>query len=489
MIERNAQTRAGLLATQGIRGGGNRTVLERIGQSGDIFMAWSDHEWILDGAAVNVSIIGFTREPDGIRRLDGRVVAKINSDLSVGVNASAAAALAENTNLAYMGDTKGGAFDIQWTEALPILRSPNPNGKTNNDVLRPWVNGLDVTRRARSMWIVDFGCGMPRDDAALYEAPFRLVEERVYPERKDNRRVSYAKWWWLHVEPRPAMRDRPPKARFIATPNLTKHRLFAFLNARVLPDHQLIVFARDDDYFFGVLHSSIHELWALRMGTQLEDRPRYTPTTCFETFPLPWAPGSEPVSPPPAMNGGTQTPPGDQSPSPGIHAGRRSTQPPAINGGALIYERISNAARQLNEQRERWLNPPEWVEPIARAVDAEDDFADVPEEARGLIRQSAIMTRAAKDAKLKKRTLTNLYNERPTWLKLAHEQLDRAVLAAYAATDPDGDWSEDWSRVWVDTGAGQPLPDDHELTDLRKETDQRVLANLLRINLQRAEKR
>jgi hypothetical protein len=66
-------------------------------------------------------------------------------------------------------------------------------------------------------------------------------------------------------------------------------------------------------------------------------------------------------------------------------------------------------------------------------------IADVPEEARGLIRQSAIMARAAKDARLKKRTLTNLYNERPTWLKLAHGQLDRGVLAAYVATDPDGE--------------------------------------------------
>ena len=140
----------------------------------------------------------------------------------------------------------------------------------------------------------------------------------------------------------------------------------------------------------------------------------------------------------------------------------------------------------LQLQRERWLNPPEWIEPIARAVDAEDDFADVPEEARGLIRHSAIMARAAKDPKLKKRTLTNLYNERPTWLNLAHEQLDRAVLAAYAATDPDGEWSEDWANVWTDTGAGFPLPKDHPLSARRKETDQRVLTNLLRLNLQRA---
>jgi len=110
----------------------------------------------------------------------------------------------------------------------------------------------------------------------------------------------------------------------------------------------------------------------------------------------------------------------------------------------------------------------------------------VPEEARELIRHSAIMARAAKDPKLKKRTLTNLYNERPTWLRLLHEELDRAVLAAYAATDPDGEWSEDWAQVWVDCGAGQLLPAGHDLTELRKDIGQRVLANLLRLNLARA---
>ncbi len=82
--------------------------------------------------------------------------------------------------------------------------------------------------------------------------------------------------------------------------------------------------------------------------------------------------------------------------------------------------------------------------------------------------------------------MTNLYNERPTWLKIAHEQLDRPVLAAYAATDPAGDWSEDWAKVWTDTGAGQPLPADHPLFTKRAEVDQKVLANLLRLNHARA---
>ena len=76
-------------------------------------------------------------------------------------------------------------------------------------------------------------------------------------------------------------------SRFVVTPTIAKHRLFNWAENPTLPDHQLIVFARQDDYFFGVLHSRPHELWALSTGTQLESRPRYTPTTTFETFPFP----------------------------------------------------------------------------------------------------------------------------------------------------------------------------------------------------------
>jgi hypothetical protein len=96
------------------------------------------------------------------------------------------------------------------------------------------------------------------------------------------------------------------------------------------------------------------------------------------------------------------------------------------------------------------------------------------------------MARAAQDSRLKKRTLTNLYNERPTWLKLAHRKLDQAVLAAYAAIDPEGGWSPDWAEVWQDSGAGQPLPEGHPLAARRAEVDQAVLANLLRLNQARA---
>jgi hypothetical protein len=149
------------------------------------------------------------------------------------------------------------------------------------------------------------------------------------------------------------------------------------------------------------------------------------------------------------------------------------------------YRRVA-AAAQLNERRERWLNPPEWIEPLAAQVDAADSFSDVPPDARPLLRHSAIMALAAKDSRLKKRTLTNLYNERPTWLKLAHETLDRAVLACYAATDPEGGWQEDWAKVWSETGTGQPLAKDHPLIAERARIDPAVLASLLRLNQKRA---
>jgi hypothetical protein len=302
------------------------------------------------------------------------------------------------------------------------------------------------------------------------------------------------------------MRERVETLRrFLATPNVTKHRLFVFVDGRVLPDHQLIVFARADDYFFGVLHSAVHELWARRMGTQLREAEsgfRYTPTTCFETFPLPWPPGSEPQpSGSGHMPAGRRTPLPDGRGSERAGAARRATlsqplperegsktpgQPLPEREGGELHGRISEAARELNEQRERWLNPPEWIADLGRLVDSKDKFADVPADARPLLRWSAIMAEAARDPRFKKRTLTHLYNERPTWLKLAHEKLDRAVLAAYAAVDPEGEWAEDWAAVWVETGAGQPLETGHPLAARRKEIDQRVLANLLRVNLVRA---
>ncbi len=288
-LEAGRAKRVGLLATNSIRGGRNRTVLERIKASGDIFVAWSDREWIQDDAAVRVSIVGFDDGSASDRCLDGNSVREINSDLTSGVDVSRATKLRENAGKSFMGTTKVGPFDIDSETAQAWLTSPNPSGRSNAEVVRRWVNALDVTRSPRNWWVVDFGT-MPLEEAAEYLVPFEYVKEHVKPGRMQNNRASYREKWWQHAEPRPAFR-RAIKGleRYLVTPRVSKHRVFVWLGPEILPDSTVIAIAAEDDYTFGVLHSRVHEVWSLGMCTWLGqgNDPRYTPSTCFETFPFP----------------------------------------------------------------------------------------------------------------------------------------------------------------------------------------------------------
>ena len=390
--------RVGLVATNSIRGGSNRRLLESVLRDGPkkrIFDAWSDEPWVVDGAAVRVSLICFSHADDESvtgPRLDGESVDEIYPDLTprrggAGVDLTRVRRLPENVGVAFMGDTKGGPFDIAGDQAREWLRLPtNPNGRTNADVLRPWVNGMDLTRRPAGKWIVDFGWTMSAVDAALYEEPFRWVQEHVHPMRQRNRRKAYRENWWRHVEPRQGMwRALDGLSRYIATARVAKHRLFGWFDSRICPDSQLIVITRDDDTTFGILHSRFHEIWSLRKGTSLEDRPRYTPTTTFETFPFPAG-----ITP--------NTPAADYAENPHAKA-------------------IAEAARNLVALRDHWLNPPELVEWLHEPVP-------------GYPKRPIPKTEKAARA-LKARTLTTLYNEHPRWLADAHATLDNAVAAAY----------------------------------------------------------
>ncbi len=374
-IESGDVRRIGLLATSSIRGGANRHVLKRIKQTGDIFFAEADRPWILNGAAVRVSMVGFDDGSSNDKVLDGAPVDAIYADLTGSLDFTSAQVLKENRLVQFEGTKKGAAFDISEGVARGMLDAPpNPNGRSNADVVRPWVNGLDVTRRPRRMWVIDFGTDTSLEEAALYEAPFEYVRSHVEPKYGSTRKA-----WWRHERPRVEMRRAlQGLQRYLVTARVAKYRLFVWLDGITVPDSAVIAFARDDDYFFGVLHSRAHEIWALRMGTSLEDRPRYTPTTCFETFPFP-EPSEE------------------------------------------QRQEISEAARRLDELRRNWLNP-----------------------------------EGASEAELKKHTLTNLYNARPTWLDNAHKKLDAAVFAAYG-------WPEDIA-------------------------DEDILKNLLALNLERSER-
>ena len=406
-IEDGKCKRAGLLATQGIRGGANREVLKRIKETGNIFFAESSRDWILAGAAVDVSMVGFDNGSEKIRQLDGKEVADINPNLTSIGDVTQAALLEANSDLSFIGTKKAGKFELDDKTARELLADPNPTGKPNSDIIRPWLDGFAVAKRISFEWIIDSGLEMALETFVGYVQPHKRGLELVKPDRDKNNRKLYRDKWWLHAETRPGMRRNClSKRRYLATVCHSKFRVFVWADSIFLPDGGVFTFAREDDYFFGVLHSRFHEVWSLKQGTHLEDRPRYTPKTCFETFPFPRA-----------------TPEQESA--------------------------IAAAAKELNDLRERWLNPPEWTQtrvlefpgtiggPWSRYIECgirneECGMAEGDESRIGLVRYPRLEPRDAEcAAKLKKRTLTNLYNERPAWLDMAHKKLDAAVSAAY----------------------------------------------------------
>jgi len=137
-VEAERAKRVGLVATNSIRGGANRKLLEPIAERNAIFEAWSDEPWTIDGAAVRVSLACFGSIHESAK-LDGASVETIPADLSAErSNLPQARRLAENANAAFMGDTKGGAFDVEGRIARAWLSDPlNANARPNSDVLSP----------------------------------------------------------------------------------------------------------------------------------------------------------------------------------------------------------------------------------------------------------------------------------------------------------------------------------------------------------------
>ena len=158
--------------------------------------------------------------------------------------------------MAFVGDQKSDPFEITSIFAHGMLSSPvNPNGLPNSKVVKPWINGRDITNRSSNQWIIDFGTSMSIEDAAMFELPFEYVRTTVKPMRASSR--TAAEKWWLHERPRPEMRSELARLeRFICTPRVSKHRVFVWVLAGTVPDSRIYAFARQDDYFFGVLHST-----------------------------------------------------------------------------------------------------------------------------------------------------------------------------------------------------------------------------------------
>ena len=391
----------GLIATKSIGKGASNKPLAALLSDTDfqIFNAWQNEPWVVDGADVRVAIVCAMRGPQSFS-LNGAPSSAINADLTSGLDISKARTLSANRGRAFQGVKLNGPFEISPLEARAMLSAPsNPNGLHNRRVIRRFLGNDDVTMRDGDAWVIDFTEFPSLADASLFEKPFAHVEKEVVAHRDtlavakttETERLSS---YWLMQRPRPRLRAAASKFnRVIGVPETSEHLLFRFLPRDAVFSGSVFVVAADDMTMFGLLGSRFHQTWARAQGNRLGagNQSRYNATRTFQTFPFP------------------------EGLTPDIPAAGYAEEPRA--------QKIAAAAARLNELRENWLNPADLVVREPEVVPGYPDRILPKDE------------EAAKE--LKKRTLTNLYNARPQWLANAHAALDEAVAEAYG-------WGDDW---------------------------------------------
>jgi hypothetical protein len=270
-------------------------------------MAIPDHPWIKaasDSAAVRIAMTvgqagvkeGVLREVIRERGLDTDspmvelrdIKGMINSDLTVGVDVTAAASLRANEGVCSPGVKLHGSGFIVTPQEAALLGLGKRFGLEQH--IRDYRNGRDITDHSRQALVIDL-FGLKIDEVRRnYPEVYQRILNTVKPERDVNNRASYRDAWWIFGEPRSDL--RPAIAgldRFIVTPVTQKHRNFVFLPATVLPDDALMVIASSDGCHLGILYSNVFAVWFRANASTLEDRPRFIKSRCFDPFPFPAA--------------------------------------------------------------------------------------------------------------------------------------------------------------------------------------------------------
>ena len=194
----------------------------------------------------------------------------------------------------------GFTFDDTSDEATPIatmeqLIAENPHYK---EVIFPYIGGSEVNSsptHAHHRYVINFG-EMSEDEARKkYPDLMAIVEEKVKPDRNklaskgsstQKKRAKY--WWQFGGGSNPGLRNAIADLdRVLVISRVTEHCVFTFLNSGIVYSERLAVFSSERDYFFSIIQSRFHEIWAKFFGSSLEDRFMYAPVDCFETFPFP----------------------------------------------------------------------------------------------------------------------------------------------------------------------------------------------------------
>jgi hypothetical protein len=299
--------RFGLITTNSLTMIFNRRVIETHQNDTpplSLVFAIPDHPWVDsgDGAAVRIAMSGgragmhegrLIQVIDESESDNGEVAVTlslktglIHADLKIGANVAAARKLQANNLLSNRGVIPHGAgFIVSPDEAQQLGLGTVPDLQRH---IRPYRNGKDLTGTPRGAMVIDlYGLGIDEVRSRFPEV-YQWLMDRVKPERDQNKDKDLRTKWWLHRRNNEDLRvSLQGLSHYIATGQVAKHRLFQWLKTDILPDDKLIAIASQNALHLGVLSSKVHADWAFATGALLEDRPVYSKSTCFETFPFP----------------------------------------------------------------------------------------------------------------------------------------------------------------------------------------------------------
>jgi hypothetical protein len=186
----------------------------------------------------------------------------------------------------------GFTFDDENEDATPLAEMQRLIAKDsrNKERIFPYIGGEELNEsptHAHRRYVINFG-EVSETEARRWPDLMAIVEAKVKPQRMRDKRAVRRKYWWRFGETTPALFAAiRGLERLLAVSRVGQHCGFGFLPAGMVYAESLVVFPFTSAAAFAFLQSRPHELWARFFGSTLEDRLRYTPSDCFETFPFP----------------------------------------------------------------------------------------------------------------------------------------------------------------------------------------------------------
>ncbi|OQX13238.1 MAG: SAM-dependent methyltransferase [Thiothrix lacustris] len=295
----------GFITTNSITQSFSRKIIETTMASHDDFgitFAIPDHPWVdsTDGANVRVAMTVFSKAASGQLShvieegdsSDGEVAVTLTTkqgaitpSLTIGIDLHASTLLNSNSGVACVGyQLTGKGFVVDYSQACKL----DAHFVDKLGLIKPMLSGRDITQTSRNLLAIDaFGLTaeqLMRTAPAIYQ----WLVDNIKDARDMNRDSSSNKQWWQFARARADFRPALIGLECVLTTSLTaKYRIFVSVEPQTICDSTTVMFALDDAFYFGVLSSCVHCLWAFKAGGTLEDRPRYTKSLCFDAFPFP----------------------------------------------------------------------------------------------------------------------------------------------------------------------------------------------------------